>query len=203
MPADDSLATSVSLIDRARRLEPEAWRRLCAVYGPLVYRWARVAGLQESDAADVGQEVFRTVAARIEAFDHSGPGATFRGWLRVITRNKIGDAIRKLQGHPAGRGGTTAIQRLHEVPEELPESLSDEPRFDADRALLYRALEAIRAEFEPNTWRAFWQSVVDEQPSDRIAEDLGISRQAVRQAKYRVLQRLRRELGAESAGALA
>ncbi|MFH1922159.1 MAG: sigma factor [Planctomycetota bacterium] len=38
------------------------------LYGPAVYRWARQAGLQASDAADVVQEVFTNVAADIATF---------------------------------------------------------------------------------------------------------------------------------------
>ena len=37
---------------------------------PLVYRFARRRGLQEADAADVTQDVFRAVARSIRQFDY-------------------------------------------------------------------------------------------------------------------------------------
>jgi hypothetical protein len=49
---------SSSLLLRARAHDPEAWRRLVRVYGPLIYSWCRRAGLQAADAADVDQEVY-------------------------------------------------------------------------------------------------------------------------------------------------
>ena len=55
-------STSVSLIARLRDQDGDAWQRLVKLYGPLVYRWCREAGLQASDATDVGQEVFGAVA---------------------------------------------------------------------------------------------------------------------------------------------
>jgi RNA polymerase sigma-70 factor (ECF subfamily) len=66
--------------------------------------------------------------------------------------------------------------------------------FDATGSLLHRALEIIRIEFEETTWQAFWRVIVDEQPTAAVAEDLGMTPQAVRQAKYRVLRRLRNEM---------
>ena len=42
---------------------------MARVYGPLVYRWTREGGLQPEDAADVVQEVFRSLIGAIERFD--------------------------------------------------------------------------------------------------------------------------------------
>jgi RNA polymerase sigma-70 factor (ECF subfamily) len=190
--ADLSSSTSASLIDRVRRLEPEAWQRLCAIYGPLVYRWARVAGLQDADAADVGQEVFRTVAARIESFEQRDGDGSFRGWLRTITRHKLGDWLRKRAGRPATGGDD--VHSWNQIPEVLPGNDPTEAGLDADRLLLHRTLQTLCGEFESSTWRAFWMATVEDRPIDLIAEELGLTRGAVRQAKYRVLRRLRVEI---------
>ena len=82
--------------------------------------------------------------------------------------------------------------------DRLLDSASD-PDFNEESTILSGAMKAMRNEFEETTWQAFWRATVDEQPYDLIAEALGISRQAVRQAKYRVLRRLRQEMG-DSAG---
>src|SRR5439155_1036936 len=79
-------STSSSLLAGLRTQERAAWSRLAKLYGPLVYSWCRRRGLQDSDAADVLQEVFRAVAGKIEDYAQ-GPGSTFRGWLWTITRN--------------------------------------------------------------------------------------------------------------------
>jgi len=162
-------------------------------YGPLVYHWARQAGLQDQDAADIGQEVFRTVADRIATFRHEQLGDTFRGWLWTITRNKLGDFFRRQAGRPEAAGGTTAYQRLQVV----SDSSEDEPSasgVDPDVGLLHRALDVIRVEFEGTTWQAFWRITVEGERAADVAEDLGMTAQAARQAKYRVLRRLRNEM---------
>lgn len=197
----DTSSTSRSLIERARLLDAEAWRQLCEVYGPLVYRWAKAKGLQATDAADIGQEVFRTVAAKIGAFRRDRPGDTFRGWLWTITHHKLGDHFRLRGNRPQAAGGSTAQLFLHEHPEEAS-SLDATANGDgeAEREILHRVLAQIRGEFESTTWEAFWQTTVDNRPTDQTAAELKLTPAAVRQAKYRVLRRLRDEMKDEAAG---
>ncbi len=59
---------------------------------------------------------------------------------------------------------------------------------------MHRAIGLIRAEFEETTWRAFWRATVDEQKAADIADELQMSCAALRQAKCRVLRRLKQEL---------
>jgi RNA polymerase sigma-70 factor (ECF subfamily) len=51
----------------------------------------------------------------------------------------------------------------------------------------------IQGEFEPATWRAFQLVVFEERSAGEAASELGISANAVRIAKSRVLARLRQE----------
>jgi len=195
-PSQATWPTSSSLIERVKARDGDAWQRLCRLYGPMVYRWARQAGLQDPDAADVGQEVFRTVAARIATFEHDRPGDTFRGWLWTITRNKLGDHFRRRASRPEAAGGTDAYERMEQLPDALDDFESQTTTgFDAQASLLHRTLEAIRDEFEPSTWQAFRRVTVESQSTAGVGDDLGMTPQAVRQAKYRVLRRLRTEMG--------
>jgi len=57
-----------------------------------------------------------------------------------------------------------------------------------------RAKQLIAAEFEPITWTACWMYVAEDQSAADVAGKLGISTNAVRVAKCRVLKRLRQEL---------
>jgi RNA polymerase sigma-70 factor (ECF subfamily) len=165
------------------------------LYTPLVYRWARQCGLQTSDAADVAQEVFLAVAAHIHAFDHSSADATFRGWLWTITRNQVRLFHRKQQGRPTARGGTDAQMLLSEQPEIVDDEPVVEPNdIDAKKSLVHRALELIRQDFQQQTWQAFLRFAMAGQSAVEIAEELGMTPAAVRQAKYRVLSRLHDEL---------
>jgi RNA polymerase sigma-70 factor (ECF subfamily) len=112
--------------------------------------------------------------------------------LRTIARNKIRDHFSSQAAQPVALGGTDAKQRWLEIADDESEVIAQPgPLGDLCR----RALESIRAEFEDRTWRAFWLAAVDQQPSMDIAQQLGMSSSAVRQAKCRVLRRLRQEIG--------
>jgi RNA polymerase sigma-70 factor (ECF subfamily) len=53
----------------------------------------------------------------------------------------------------------------------------------------------VRHEFEDRTWRAFWRVTVEGHPTADVAVEMGITSSAIRQAKSRVLRRLKEEIG--------
>jgi len=188
----DPDSTSASLIERACSLDEGAWRRLSALYGPLVYRWCRRAGLQEADAADVLQDVFRAVATGIANYrKQEGPGG-FRGWLYGITRHKLADHLRVRSKQGAAAGGSSAQQMLAALPAKVNANDADEA--DERAIVLHAALEEIRGEFDEHNWQAFYRTAIGREAAVDVAGDLGLTPGAVRQAKFRVLRRLRREL---------
>jgi RNA polymerase sigma-70 factor, ECF subfamily len=187
-------STSLTLLARAQSHDPEAWHRISALYLPLVYRWARQAGLQASDAADVVQEVFRTLARQLGDFRCDRPGDSFRGWLWGLTRNRLREFYRHRQAQPRAIGGTDAHERFQALAEQPPEDSDGQQRSGTQAALMHRALGLIRDEFEQTTWHAFWRTAVDQQAAAAVADELQMSPKAVRQAKYRVLRRLRLEI---------
>jgi RNA polymerase sigma-70 factor (ECF subfamily) len=189
-PTPSSTGTSLSLLERARGRDAGAWQTLVQLYSPLVFSWARRAGLGDADAADLVQEVWQSVAAALERFRRDGQGGTFRGWLWTITRNKLNDHFRARRDKPEAAGGTEAKQLLESVPEQEP---ADETGSEG-HALLHRTLELIRPEFEDRTWRAFWGLTVEGRSAADVGEALGMAANAVHQARFRVLRRLREEM---------
>lgn len=146
-------ATSPSLLARVQANQPGSWERLVDLYAPLVYHWCRRSALGPEDAADVFQEVFRSVAEHIAGFRRDRAGATFRGWLRTITRNKIHDHFRRLQGRARAAGGTDAQLRLLAVPDAPDEE-------DAEEAgLLHRQVRgAVEASAASSSRAPGWRS---------------------------------------------
>jgi RNA polymerase sigma-70 factor (ECF subfamily) len=61
--------------------------------------------------------------------------------------------------------------------------------------LCQRALGMVRHEFEDRTWTAFWRVAVLEQSPAEVAAETGVTPAAIRQAKSRVLRRLKEEMG--------
>lgn len=185
-------STSVSLLARAQRHEPQAWERLTALYGPLVYGWCRRAGVSADDAADVCQEVFRAVSRDIGSFQHDGRSG-FRAWLRTITRHRVSDHFSAPNRGPRGIGGTEPQLAMNSVPDLSGFEADDEQPRENVR-LLHAALATIRSDFQDSTWTIFWRSAIDGHDTQAIAADLGMTAKAIRQARHRVLKRLREEL---------
>ena len=138
------------------------------------------------------QEVFQAVHRGLPGFRRRQPGDTFRGWLRTIAKNKIRDHFRARAHLPMAIGGTDAQLRFLDLAAEESQGAEG---FDAFAALVHRALSHVEAEFERRTWKAFWLSAVGQKSATEVAERLGMTAGAVRQAKYKVLRRLRQELG--------
>jgi RNA polymerase sigma-70 factor (ECF subfamily) len=177
---------SSSLLNRVRAFDQAAWERLVNLYSPLVYSWCRRAGLQAADAADVGQQVFLAVARKIGDFRRDRVGDSFRGWVRAIARNKVRDHLRGRAAEP--NAGGDALQEIADAVDESADAAAEE-----EGVLYRRAVELIRTEFEPQSWQAFWQVVVDGRSPSDVASDLRTTPNAVYLAKSRVLRRLREE----------
>jgi RNA polymerase sigma-70 factor (ECF subfamily) len=189
-PNSDS--TSRSLLQRARDRQPEAWRRLVELYDPLVRHWCRRGGVLAQDIDDVVQEVFANAFAGLGQFQHREPSDSFRGWLHGVTRYRIQDHFRRVQLQLAAAGGTDAQRLIMNQPDPVAEP--DEEERQLCGQMYRRTLELIRSEFEERTWEMFWRSVIDGRPSASVAAELGVSAGAVRQARSRILRRLREEI---------
>lgn len=187
-------STSLSLLQQARANSPEAWERLVRLYGPLVEYWCRKWGAQDADVEDIRQEVFQGAAIALPTFRRDRPGDTFRGWLRVIARRRFIDFCRRQKRAVEATGGSNAYLKLLEVPEAEDDPEDDDPP-DQLKQLRRRAVELIRGHFKAKTWQAFCRCVIDERSPDVVATELDMTPFAVRQAKSRVLRRLRGEMG--------
>jgi RNA polymerase sigma-70 factor (ECF subfamily) len=186
-------ATSLSLLDRARTADQAAWDRVVQLYQPLVLAWCQRAGVRGPDADDVAQDVFASAFAHLDRFRRDRDGDTFRGWLRAVTRNQLLMHFRRNQGRARATGGSNAWADLQAVADPLA---GDPAEDKAEGGALYRrAVELVRGDFEEQTWQAFWLTAVEGRSAAALAPELGMTPAGVRQAKARVLRRLRQELG--------
>ena len=173
---------------------PEAWDRLVDVWGPVIYGWCRKHDVQPADAEDIVQEVLLQVFLKAPEFERG----TFRGWVSTTTYHKIMDHFRYGRKHPKAAGGSSANRRIQDQPDAGDgESVDDSgivARVDSNALIVRRVLQVIRGDFKDHTFKAFWKTAVDGLSTADVAEDLGMTVPAVRQAKARVLRRLRDEL---------
>src|SRR5215470_1143371 len=88
-PMGDAAGTRPSLLIRIRDPgDAEAWGQFVALYGPLIYQFARKQGLQDADAADLTQIVLQAVIDAMKRLDYDPERGSFRGWLYKVVRNQ-------------------------------------------------------------------------------------------------------------------
>ena len=180
--------TRPSLLVRLRDGDDgDAWRQFVQLYAPLVYRYARLHQLQDADAADLTQEVLRSVHGGIGRLEYTPQLGSFRGWLFTLAHHRLCDFLTRRQRQAQASGGTTADELLHEIPAPQEEAWNRE----YEQRLFAWAAEQARGEFKEKTWQAFWRTTVEGLAAGQVAKSLGISVGAVYIAKSRVQARLK------------
>lgn len=193
MTFDQSFNTSPTLLQQVEAKNPDAWDVFVRLYSPLVFSWCRHSGLQATDVADIQQEVLKVVALKIDSYQQGRkPSGGFRSWLWGITRLQILDHMRSQKRQPIGEGGDDS-QRVQQL-----KHLEAEPDCDGEPSsqelLMQSAVAILEPEFDPKTWRAFWDLTVKGRSTKEIGFDLNMTVNAVRQAKFRVARKLRQLL---------
>jgi RNA polymerase sigma-70 factor (ECF subfamily) len=189
-----SPATRASLLLRLRDPhDKEAWGQFVQLYAPVVYGFARQRGLQDADAADLMQEVFRSVAGAAGRLDYDPKRGSFRGWLYTVTRNKIYTFLDGQRRQVRGSGDPAAQTLLEEQPgpEDGTGAQWDQ---EYERSAFAWAAERVRRKFHEATWQAFWMTAVEGKAPRDAGRQLGLSTGAVYVAKSRVIARLREEI---------
>src|SRR5262249_11939773 len=155
--------------------------------------FARKRGLQDADAADLMQEVLRSIASSVHRLDYDAARGTFRGWLFTVTRNKVFNFLESRGRRVQGSGGSRVQQRPGQRA-DIGEGTSGEWEADYQRSLVAQATERIKGEFQAATWSAFLQTAMEGRTPAQVAAQVGLSVGAVYVAKSRVIARLRQEI---------
>jgi RNA polymerase sigma-70 factor (ECF subfamily) len=139
------------------------------------------------DAADLVQEVLVLLMQKLPEFDYD-PSQSFRGWLRTVTLNKWRD-IRRLRRIAVTEADAAAMPAGEDA-----DAAKVFEEADYRQHVVKQALAVMQAEFQPATWKACWEYMIDGKPAEAVAKELGLTVNAVYLAKSRVLSRLREEL---------
>lgn len=185
--------TSTSLLARIRvQPDPRDWRYFAELYDPLIRGWLRRQQVSPQDADDITQEVMAVVIRRVSDFEHNGRTGAFRTWLRTITVNCIRDFWRAQRNKPAGLGGSDMVEFLAQLedPQSEASRIWDQ---EHDRQVMKALLERLRHEFEAKTWQAFEMFALQGIPAATVAQQLGLTSNAVFIAKSRIMAKLRQE----------
>jgi RNA polymerase sigma-70 factor (ECF subfamily) len=188
--------TSVSLLDRLKAAGPDDadWLRFQDIYLPLLRQWlGRVPGLGD-EASDLAQEVLLVVIREPPRFERQRDGS-FRAWLRQVTVNKVWSQRKRRRRQPDAGEDRDAIDRYFEQLADPHGDLALQWDRDHDQHVFQKLLAIVQPDFSPTAWEAYCRFDRQGQPAAQVALELGLSVNAVLQAKSRILRRLRQEAG--------
>lgn len=179
-------ATRVTLLDRLRDpRDQDAWAEFVALYGPLLFTFARRRLIQDHDAADVVQEVLTAVMQG----RYQRPKGRFQKWLITVLLNRIRDhhaaSVRRPASLDAGMGQWIA---------EPSSDDEDEWEQDRKRHLLQVAFDRVRARTATLHWEVFARTALECQSGPQIAASLNLSLANVYAIKSRVMKEIKDEI---------
>jgi RNA polymerase sigma factor (sigma-70 family) len=186
----ESPTTHVSLLVRLGDPQDRAaWDRFVGLYAPLLYQFFRRRGLQDADAADVTQDVFRVVSQKAAAFAYDGTVGSFRAWLYEIARNKL--------RHFQTRQERQSRNREPAADDLLAAAVARDDEGEGggaayEQSVFAWASQRVQARVDARTWQAFWQTAVEGRSGEEVAAALGLSVGAVYVAKSRTMTRLKK-----------
>ena len=176
--------TSPSLLVRLAANDEDAWRTFLSRYRPLIDAWC-ARRLGPSDAEEVASAIWCKLVRQMRVFAYDRRKGRFRSWLCKLVQNEITTYLQR-------------IDRLDTLPANCPDpaSLADElsDRIDHDLSLAEVVADRVRGRVEPHTWRVFWLVAVEGRGSADVARELGLTLQALCQARRRIALMLKAEL---------
>ena len=184
--------THGSLLERLRHgSDPVAWDDFFHRYWPFVFSIARQCGCTQHTSEEIVQEVMLAVFEKKAFFCHDPARGRFRDWLGGVVRNKVMARRRA----PAER---CRVRGAGALPERAACNDAPEARWATafDQAMLAFLLDIVRSETSPRAYQAFEAVAIGGCSGAEAARLTGMTRNAVYQARKKILRRLR-ELGAK------
>jgi RNA polymerase sigma-70 factor, ECF subfamily len=199
MPSVEEMETSLTLLRGLR--EPsqreQAWRTFLERYRPLIVRWCHRAQLTHDDAEEVSSAILARLVTTMVTFVYD-PTRRFRSWLQTVVMNEVRTLWRqrRIRPYDLGSGNPDLHDQLEEVEsppcmDELEKELDE--TLGEDLKLAHEVAARVRKRLKEHTWQAYWQTVMEGEKADTVAQRLGISLAVVYQARKRVSQMLREE----------
>ncbi len=186
--SDLYLTTSTALLeglnDPSNR---EVWEQFDRRYRPVISAFVMRLGVGANDAADVAQETLATFLTDYHAGKYDRTRGRLHSWIIGIARHRAYDFFRARKRHQH-EGGVSAMESMPKD-DELESMFEEECR----QVVLSEALARLRSQTRMNdeTIKAFTRHVIDRFPPETVANELGITVDAVYMAKHRCLSKLR------------
>ncbi|MCA9192824.1 MAG: RNA polymerase sigma factor [Planctomycetales bacterium] len=186
------MATSLSLLDKIKGdRSSERWHEFLECYSPMMDRWLRAHGIPEHDREEIVQDICAVMVRRLPDFERQREGS-FRKWLRLTTVNCMRDFWKRSCKQARGNA-ESHVEDLINGLNDRSSSVSQLWEREHDQQLLAILLARIKPEFRSNTWSAFTMVALEQMAPEKVAENLGLTTNAVFVAKSKVMKRMREE----------
>lgn len=164
--------TRISLLFQLRNLSDSgSWEEFVAIYSPVISQIARRHGVSEEDVDDIQQEVLLQMMHTLQGFTKDSRKGRFRNYISQITLNKIRDRWRKSSRYAVN------IETPALIPDVLdPVDLWEE---ELNREIFHRVLQRVQKLSKEKTWICFDQHVLQKRSAAIVAEELGLTENAV------------------------
>jgi RNA polymerase sigma-70 factor (ECF subfamily) len=194
-PRSYSPPTSHSLIIAVKQGDSSAWTRFYDLYGPIVYRFARHARLQDADAEEVVANVMRNFLRWMKGDGEFDPArGKFRHYLRRTVNNEISQMFepRAVRGRGLGgdsdESGDSRTRATHEASaDELWDAIEEQE-------LLRASIEELLASqtIRPRDLLAFQRFALNNEDAKVVARELDLSTARLYVVKHELLKELRK-----------
>ncbi len=191
-PSDPlTIATTSFLLERLKDpADQEIWRMFTERYRPMIVRTARRLGLGQDDAQDAAQMALMAFFTAYREGKYDPAKGRLRHWLFGIARHWILNTFDKRkhrQVDVAGPADQTDFFARQPADDHMEQIWEQEWRESTLRTCMLQ----VRTEFDPKTLRAFELFAQEGLSAQQVADQLGMTSNAVFIAKHRVLKRIR------------
>jgi RNA polymerase sigma-70 factor (ECF subfamily) len=206
---DDWLPTRRSLLTRLRQADDNiGWQEFFETYWRLLYGVARKAGLSAAEAQDAVQDCVITVSRQMPKFRYAPERCSFKGWLLLILRQRVGRQFHKRMQQRADGDASPQIVISDEATDTNPlarvadasgDQLDSIGEAEWQQHLIAVATERLKSQVSDAQFQIFDLHVLRGWPTSDVAQTLGVSVAQIYLAKLRVGRRFQREIDAAKA----
>jgi RNA polymerase sigma factor (sigma-70 family) len=176
---------------RGRHLLADAWARFHAAYGPVLNAQVSRHRLRDTEVAEVLQNVWGTIVARVLEFRDPLTPALLQAWTRTVVRARVADLFRDRTRHPQ-QPLAAVVGTRHE-----PVSREADPAVDGKLPTLEERAQAVLAALHTQGLhrdaRILELHYLKGLPTEEVARQVGWRPANVRQRLVRVRRKLRAE----------
>jgi len=168
------------------------WSAFVQRYRPVLVAFGKRLGLSHDTAMDAAQEALMAFLDSYLAGNYTRDKGRLRSWLFGIAKNSVRRQWRKAPREQQVAQDDESTAFVNKIADD--HSMSDAWEEEWRQAVLNSCLAELRKTCEPHTMRAFELYVLNDWPADKVASEVGISRDAVFQAKRRLMKKMREML---------